>query len=144
MNKLYRIFVAAMICLVVFSIAAYAITSLSWNQNPQVPDGSFIVYRSDGTTAIPEGSNQTSIWTWNATAKGFDATIIIDNISPSTANINVIVDISNLAVGWTSQGFGVKTAITYTELRQVKLSITNPSAVSGSYVGSFTITVNLS
>lgn len=142
MDKLRKIFAAAMICLVVSSIAVYALgyNSVTWNQNPQVLPSLFQVYRADGTTKISNSDDQTAIWAWIGATSSFNATIIIDN--EGTANLNLVVAISGLAEGWTAYGFGTQTTITPTDNRTVNLSIVNPSALAGSFVGTFNVTVS--
>jgi hypothetical protein len=141
MDKLKIIFAAAMICLVVSSIAVYAgYVTVTWTQNPQVPDSLFQVYEADGITPINNSFNETAIWTWNGATHSFNATIIIYN--EGTANINVNVIISGLASGWTAYGFGTQNTIAPAQDRTVNLSIVNASALAGSYVGLFSITVS--
>lgn len=140
MNKTKLVLVGTIIAALCFAGFVYALTTLSWTQNNlQVPTGSFTA--KYGTTVITQGSNQTDIWTWNGTASSFNTTITIQNDGTST--INVAVAHSGLDPLWTANGFGTQASISIGGTRQVNLSINKPSALSGEYVGSFTITMTI-
>jgi hypothetical protein len=139
MNKTKLVLIGAIVAALCFAGFVYALTTLSWTQNPQVPTGSFIA--KYGTTPIEPSSNQTSIWTWNGATSSFNTTITIQNDGTST--INVAVTHSGLDPMWTPNGFGTQTSIAIGDTRLVNLSIIKPSALSGEYVGSFTITMTI-
>ncbi|MCJ7424705.1 hypothetical protein MUP01_10635 [Candidatus Bathyarchaeota archaeon] len=141
MNKTKLVLVGVIVAALCFAGFVYALTTLSWTQNPQVPTGSFVAYRSDGITEITQGSNQTSIWAWNGATFSFNTTIIIKNNGNSS--INVAVDYSGLDAFWTPNGFGTQTSIAIGETRQVKLGISNTSAQSEDFVGLFTVSMTI-
>jgi hypothetical protein len=139
MNKTKLVLVGAIVAALCFASFVYALTTLSWTQNPQVPTGSFIA--KYGTTVITQDSNQTDIWTWNGATSSFNTTITIQNDGTST--INVKLDYSGLNPLWTPNGFGTQASIPIGGTRLANLSIVKPSALSGEYVGQFTITMTI-
>ena len=139
MNKTKLVLVGLIVTALCFASFVYALTALSWNQNPQVPTGSFIALY--GTTPIIQGSDQTSIWTWSGTTTSFTTTITIENIG--TSIINVKVEPSGLDPLWTAYGSGTTVPIAAGGTLLVPLAIRKPSALSGEPVGSFTITMTI-
>jgi hypothetical protein len=137
MNKTKLVLVGTIIAGLCFASFVYALTGLLWTQNPEVPMGSFIAYRSDGVTIIAENSSQTDMWIWNGATSSFNSTVIIKNNGQST--INVLVGHSGLNPEWTANGFGSQTAIAVNGTRIVNLSINKTSAYSGEFVGLFTV-----
>ena len=139
MNKTKLVLVGLIVTALCFASFVYALTTLSWYQNPRVTTGSFIALY--GTTPIIQGSDQTSIWTWSGTTTSFTTTITIENIG--TSIINVKVESPDLSLLWTASGFGTQTSIGIGEKRLVPLSITKPSAISDEYVGQFIIIMTI-
>ena len=139
MNKTKLVLVGLIVTALCFASCVYALTTLSWYQNPRVTTGSFIA--KYGSTVITQGSDQTSIWTWSGTTFSFTTTITIENIGTST--INVKVESPDLSPLWTASGFGTKGPIAVGGTLLVDLSITKPSAISDEYVGQFTIAMTI-
>ena len=139
MNKTKLVLVGLIVTALCFASFVYALTALSWNQNPQVPTGSFTAYYE--TTPILEGSNQTAIWKWDGLTYCFNTTITIKNDGVST--IKVKVEYSGLDPLWTAYGSGTTVPIAAGGILLVPLAIRKPSALSGEPVGSFTITMTI-
>lgn len=139
MSKTKLVLVGTVIAALCFASFVYALTTLSWYQNPQVTTGSFTA--KYGTTVITPGSDQTSIWTWDGTTSSFNTAITIQNDGAST--INVKVESPDLNPLWTAHGFGTQASIPIGGTRLVNLSIDKPSALSGEFVGQFTITMTI-
>ena len=132
--------VVLLIGIILVSYSVYGLTTLSWTQKLTVPLGNFIAYRSDGTTEITNGSNQTDIWTWNGATYSFNTTIIIKNNGTSTINVKVEATLDPF---WKSNGFGTQTLIVWNSSRTVNLSIYNINATSGQSVDPFNITMTM-
>jgi hypothetical protein len=140
MNKTKLVLVGTIIAALCFASFVYALTTLSWTQNPQVTTGSFTAYYE--TTPILQGSDQTSIWKWDGTTSSFTTTIKIKNDGQSNINVYVACTLEPSS-NWIASGFGRQDAIAIGETRQVELGITNTEAQSGDFVGSFTITMTI-
>ena len=139
MNKTKLVLVGLIVTALCFASCVYALTTLFWTQTLVVPAGSFIA--KYGSTIITEGSDQTSIWTWNGTASSFNTTITIQN--DGTSAIKVQVGYSGLNPLWTPDGFGTTASIPISGTRLVNLSIIKSGASGGEVVGAFTITVTI-
>ena len=136
MNKRKVVLVGILVAALCFAGFVYALTTLSWTQNPQVPKGSYIV--SNATAVIIQDSNQTGIWTWYGDTHSFNATIVIKNDGLSYINVAVARPI-DLDVLWIWTPISTQT-IAPGDTKPVYLSINKPSASSEEFVGSFTIT----
>jgi len=127
--------------LVVVSVAAVISASqLSFHQNPTVPTQTGIeAYLSDGTTLILEGSDQTSMWTWDSGNTRFSAVINVKNIG--NVNCNIVITPTNFDPAWTFSTAGNLNNLAPQETRAIILYMTNPLATGGTSPGDFTLTI---
>ncbi len=141
MNKTVKMLTVGYLGFLVFLGIVYGATSITFHQNPVVPTSEGIeVYASDGTTQIAQGSDQTSIWTWDSANSRFTATIKVKNTG--NTNIKISIAFANLSPGWTGSTSGSLTNITPNEMRSVVLYAANPSALGGESASNFSVTVS--
>ncbi len=141
MNKTVKVLTVVYIGFLVSLGLAYGAVSLTFHQNPVVPTSEGIeVYRSDATTQIATGSDQTSIWTWDSENSRFAATIKVKNTG--NTNVGVSIAFADLSAGWTGSTSGSLSNIAPDELRSVDLYVANPSALGGGSAGDFSVTVS--
>jgi hypothetical protein len=131
-----------LIGITLLSYSAYALyTTLSWTQTLTVPPGSFIVYRSDGTTVINQSSDQTSIWAWYPATHSFNATVMIKNDGPAYIHVAVARP-ADLDLLWTWAPISTLTLASNQTL-PVALSINKTLAFDNDLVGLFTINMTI-
>jgi len=141
MDKKLKVIMVFACLLVVVSVAAViGASQLSFHQNPTVPTQTGIAtYLSDGTTLILEGSDQTSMWTWDSANTRFSAVINVKNVG--NVNCNIAITPTNLGSAWTFSTFGNLNNLAPQETRAITLYVTNPLATGGTMTGDFTLTV---
>ena len=139
MDKLGKIFVAAMICLVVFSVVVYALSlTFTFHQTLTVPTAaSFGVYRQDGETPITSMDDVSALWQW--TSSQFILQIVIKNTGNKPLNTSFSMSGLGLA-GWIFS-FGGNGSLSIGQTQSVSITATPPNTIGGTTTGDFDTTI---
>lgn len=91
-------FAAFMLVISVLGLTA----SFTFVQDLTVPEASttgIVVYQSDGTTALDDGGDLSTLWSWNPAATRFELTIVVKNVG--TKDVTTTVSSGDVPSGWT-------------------------------------------
>lgn len=117
-------------------VAVYALSTLTFNQNPVVPADTGVNFTT--TPTIEEGSDQTGLWSYTVGTKTFTATITLTNNRNSAWTPTVTA--SSVPSGWTFSCTPPTIAAYSSSTITFLLTYTTGSPASGA-IGNFAITI---
>ena len=136
--KLYMKVAIALLASAILLGIAWAATTFTFVQTLNVPPLKDIqTYKSDGTTQLADGSDLSTLWSWDSVNKQFTLALVIKNVGTTT--VTTSIGSSDTPGGWTLTSTGTG-SLAPTASQPVTVQLANPSAVSGG-VPTFHITV---